>query len=103
MIEAGANEVPEDVMLDAICKGHEEIKKMVAFIKGVQEQIGKPKFVFESKEVDHDMFEAIKAFAEDDVKYALDTDDKTVREARLAPIVTAIHEKFDEVYPSRQV
>ena len=101
MIEAGANEVPEDVMLDAICKGHEEIKKMVAFIQGVQEQIGKPKFVFESKEVDHDMFEAIKAFAEDDVKYALDTDDKTVREARLAPIVTAIHEKFDEVYPEQ--
>ncbi len=101
MIEAGANEVDNDIMLDAITKGHEEIKKMVAFIAEVQAEIGKPKFTFESQEVDHDMFEAIKDFAIDQVKYALDTDDKNVREARLAPIVEEIHAKFDEIYPEQ--
>ncbi len=101
MIEAGANEVPEDTMLDAILKGHEEIKKMVAFISDIQKQIGKPKFAFESQEVDHDMFDAIEAFASDRVKVALDTNDKTVRDSRLAPIIDDIHAKFDEQYPEQ--
>ncbi len=101
MIEAGANEVPEDTMLEAIMTGHEEIKKMVAFINDIRAQIGKPKFEFESQEVDHDMFDAIEAFASDRVKVALDTDDKTVRDARLAPIVEDIHAKFDETYPEQ--
>ncbi|MDE6672119.1 MAG: polyribonucleotide nucleotidyltransferase [Ruminococcus sp.] len=101
MIEAGANEVPEDTMLEAIMTGHEEIKKMVAFIDGIRQEIGKPKFKFESQEVDHDMFDAIETFASDRVKIALDTDDKTVRDERLAPIVDDIHAKFDEVYPEQ--
>ena len=99
MVECGANEVPEDVMLAAIAKGQEVNSKMVAFIADVQAQIGKPKFAFESKEVDHDMFEAVKAFAIDDIKFALDTDDKNIREARLAPVVDKIHAEFDEKYP----
>ena len=99
MVECGANEVPEDVMLAAIAKGQEVNSKMVAFIADVQAQIGKPKFAFESKEVDHDMFEAVKAFAIDDIKFALDTDDKSIREARLAPVVDKIHAEFDEKYP----
>ena len=99
MIEAGANEVPEDKMLECILTGHEEIKKMVAFIDGIRKEIGKPKFAFESMDVDHDMFDAIEAFASDRVKIALDTNDKTVRDARLAPIVDDIHAKFDEQYP----
>ncbi|MBQ8297261.1 MAG: polyribonucleotide nucleotidyltransferase [Ruminococcus sp.] len=101
MIEAGANEVPEDTMLDAILKGHEEIKKLVAFINDITAQIGKPKFTFESQEVDHDMFDAIEAFAAERVKVALDTNDKNVRDERLAPIVDDIHAKFDEVYPEQ--
>ncbi|MBP3379615.1 MAG: polyribonucleotide nucleotidyltransferase [Ruminococcus sp.] len=101
MIEAGANEVPEDKMLECILAGHEEIKKMVAFIDGIRKEIGKPKFKFESMEVDHDMFDAVEAFAADRVKEALDTNDKTVRDARLAPIVDDIHAKFDEVYPEQ--
>ncbi|MBP3249825.1 MAG: polyribonucleotide nucleotidyltransferase [Ruminococcus sp.] len=101
MIEAGANEVPEDTMLEAILKGHEEIKKMVAFISDIRSQIGKPKFTFESMEVDHDMFDAIEAFASDLVKFALDTNDKNVRDERLAPIVDDIHAKFDEQYPEQ--
>ena len=101
MIEAGAKEVPEDVMLNAIIDGHDEIKKIVSFIRDIQTEIGKPKFEFESKEVDHDMFEAIKDFAIEKVRFALDTDDKNVREARLAPVVDEIHAKFDEEYPER--
>lgn len=101
MIEAGANEVPEDTMLDAILKGHEEIKKMVAFINDIRNEIGKPKFTFESQEVDHDMFDAIEEFASERVKFALDTNDKNVRDERLAPIVDDIHAKFDEVYPEQ--
>ena len=95
-IEAGANEVANDVMLDAIIKGHEEIKRMVAFIKNVQAEIGKPKFSFQSMEVPHELFDAIRDFAIDDVKAALDTDNKNVRDERLAPVVERIHEKFDD-------
>lgn len=101
MIEAGANEVPEDTMLEAILTGHEEIKKMVAFINDIRSQIGKPKFAFESQEVDHDLFDAIEEFASERVKFALDTNDKNVRDERLAPIVDDIHAKFDEEYPEK--
>ncbi len=101
MIEAGANEVPDEKMLEAIEFGHAEIKKMVAFISDIQKQIGKMKFEFESQEVDHDMFDAIEEFAAERVKVALDTDDKTVREERLQPIKDDIHEKFDELYPEK--
>lgn len=96
MIEAGADEVDDETMLEAILKGHEEIKKMVAFISDIQKEIGKPKFEFESQEVDHDLFDEIEAFAAEDVKVALDTNDKNVRDARLQPIIDAIHEKFDD-------
>ena len=101
MIEAGANEVPEDTMLEAILTGHEEIKKMVAFINDIRSQIGKPKFAFESQEVDHDLFDAIEEFASERVKFALDTNDKNIRDERLAPIVDDIHAKFDEEYPEK--
>jgi polyribonucleotide nucleotidyltransferase len=99
MIEAGANEVDNETMLEAIAKGHEEIKKIAQFIADVQAEIGKPKFSFESQEVDPEMFETIKEFAIDKVKFALDTDDKNVREERLAPVIEEIHAKFDEQYP----
>ncbi len=102
MIEAGANEVPDEKMIEAINAGHAEItKSLIPFIKDIQAQIGKPKFAFESQEVDHDMFDAISEFAIDRVKFALDTDDKNIREERLAPIVDDIHAKFDEIYPEK--
>ena len=101
MIEAGANEVDDATMLEAILKGHEEIKKMVAFISDIQAQIGKKKFEFESMEVDHDMFDAIEELAAEKVKFALDTNDKNVREERLNPIKDEIHAKFDEIYPEK--
>lgn len=103
MIEAGANEVDDDTMLNAIMEGHKEIKKMVSFISDIQAQIGKKKFEFESQEVDHDMFDAIEEFASDRVKFALDTNDKNVREERLNPIKDDIHAKFDELYPEKEL
>ena len=101
MIEAGANEVDDDTMLKAILTGHEEIKKIVAFISDIQKEIGKKKFEFESMEVDHDLFDAIEALAGEKVKVALDTNDKNVREERLNPIKDEVHEKFDEQYPEK--
>lgn len=103
MIEAGANEVDDDTMLDAIMKAHEEIKVLVKFISDIQKEIGKKKFEFESQEVDHDMFDAIEEFASDRVKFALDTNDKNIREERLQPIKDDIHEKFDEIYPEKEL
>ncbi|MBQ4064844.1 MAG: polyribonucleotide nucleotidyltransferase, partial [Clostridia bacterium] len=99
MIEAGAKEVADDDMYDAIMLAHEEIKKLVAFINGIVAEIGKPKFSYPSCEFDHEMFDKVFAFCEKDVMFALDTDDKTVRDARLNPIRDAIVEKFIEEYP----
>ena len=101
MIEAGANEVDDDTMLKAILTGHEEIKKIVAFISDIQKDIGKKKFEFESMEVDHDLFDAIEELVGEKVKVALDTNDKNVREERLNPIKDEVHEKFDEQYPEK--
>ena len=102
MIEAGANEIPNDIMFDGIMKGHEENRKMVEFIKGIQAEIGKEKFTFETSDPEPEMFEAVKEFAMEDVKAALDTDDKNVRDERLLPIYDAVHEKFDEQYPEME-
>ena len=99
MIEAGAKEVADDVMFDAIMKAHEEIKNLCNFIKGIVAEIGKPKFDYPSCELDHDMFDKVFAFCEKDLMFALDTDDKTVRDARVEPIKDAIVEKFGEEYP----
>ena len=98
MIEAGANEVDDDTMFDAIMLAHEEAKKLCAFINGIVAEIGKPKFSYPSCELDHDMFDEIFAFCEKDLMFALDTDDKTVRDARMQPIQDAIVEKFSEKY-----
>ena len=102
MIEAGANEVDDDTMLKAIMAGHEEINKsLIPFIKEIQAAIGKPKFSFPSMEIDHDFLDSLLAEFGDQVKFALDTDDKNIREARLQPIKDAIHEKYDVVYPDQ--
>ena len=101
MIEAGAQEVPEDTMLQAIKTGHEEIKKFIDFVDQIVAEVGKPKYDFQHIEVDHDMFEAIKEFVIDKVKAALDTDDKVERDNRLQPIYEEVHAKFDELYPEQ--
>ena len=98
MIEAGANEVPEDKMLEAIALAHEECKKVIAFIKEVQAEIGKEKIAFEKVGVNPDFYNAVAELATEKVKIALDTDDKNERDARLKPIVEEIEEKLGEEY-----
>ncbi len=99
MIEAGANEVEDQVMYDAIMLAHKEIKELLCFINAIVDEIGKPKFDYPSCELDHDMFDKLFAFCEADVMNALDTDDKNVRDARMVPVKDAILEKFEEEYP----
>ena len=99
MIEAGANQVADDVVYDAIMYAHKEIKELLGFINAIIDEVGKPKFEYPSCELDHDMFDKIFAFCEKDVMFALDTDDKTVRDARMVPIKDAILAQFGEEYP----
>ena len=99
MIEAGAREVDDDTMYQAIMAAHEEIKGVLGFINGIVAEIGKPKFSYPSGELDHDMFDKVFAFCEQDVMAALDTDDKNVRDARMVPVKDAILEKFSGEYP----
>ena len=98
MIEAGANEISDELMFDCIMAGHEANKEIVKFINGIVAEIGKPKFEFESNDPAPEIFKEIEDFCIEDVKKALDTDDKTVRDAALLPIYTAVHEKFDEKF-----
>ena len=99
MIEAGAKEVSDDTMFNAIMTAHEEIKKLCAFIDTIVKEVGKPKFEYPSCELDHDMFDKVFAFCEKDLMFALDTDDKNVRDERVEPIKDAITKKFSEEYP----
>ena len=99
MIEAGANEVSNDDMFDGIMYAHKVNQEIVKFIEDITAEVGKEKISFESNDPAPEMFEAIKEFAIEDVKVALDTDDKRVRDEALRPIYDAVHAKFDEIYP----
>ncbi len=99
MIEAGANEISDEVMFDGIMYAHSVNQQVVEFIKGIQAEVGKPKVDFPSNDPSEELFEAIKAFAIDDVKFALDTDDKRIRDERLLPIYEKVHAEFDEKFP----
>jgi len=99
MIEAGANEVDDDTMYEAIMLAHREIKDLLEFINAIVDEIGKPKFAYPSCELDHDMFDKIFDFCEKDMMEALDTDDKNIRDEKVVPITDAIIEKFGEEYP----
>ena len=99
MIEAGAKEVDDDTMFEAIMKAHAEIKDLLVFINSIIADIGKPKFEYPSGDLDHDMFDKVFAFCEKDVMAALDTDDKNVRDARMVPVKDAIIAEFEAEYP----
>lgn len=99
MIEAGANEIDNQTMFKGIMAGHAANQEIVKFIKEIQAEIGKPKFEFESNAPDPEMYEAIKEFALEKLKYALDTDDKRIRDERMLVAYNEVHEKFDPEYP----
>lgn len=102
MIEAGANEISDDVMFEAIMYGHKENQKIIEFIKQIQNEIGKEKFTYASNEPSAEMVEEIKRFCIEDVKTALDTNDKIIRDERLKPIYEKVHEHFDSIYPDEE-
>ncbi len=102
MIEAGAKEVPDDVMLEAILKAHEVIKELCKFIIEIGNEIGKPKFEYESCVVDEELYNDIKDFAIEKVRAAMDTNDKTVRDARMQVVEDEIAAEFGEKYEGRE-
>ena len=103
MIEAGAKEVPEDQMLKAIFAGHEACKEICRFIQSIADEIGKKeKIQYTPVVVADDVYEATKEAVIDRIKWALDTDDKNVRDERLAEVIEEAHAKLDEQFVERE-
>ncbi len=98
MIEAGADEIPEDIMLEAIMAGHREIQKITEFIKGIVAEIGKPKFTYESFDVAPELYDAIAEFAKDKMYDAVQAVDKEDRDAKLEVLQAEIEEYLKEKY-----
>jgi len=100
MIEAGANEVPNDVMFEAIRSAHEENQKQIALIDQMVAEIGKPKFEYPHADFNYELFNKITEDFMDEAKAAMDTDDKNVREQRWNAMIEKWHEKYLEEYPN---
>ena len=100
MIEAGANEVPNDVMFEAIKQAHEENQKQIALINQMVQEIGKPKFDYPHADFNYELFNKITEDFMDEAKAAMDTDDKNVREQRWNAMIEKWHEKYLEEYPN---
>ena len=98
MIETEANESPESIVLECIRIAHETNMEIVKFINGIVAEIGKPKFTFEKAAVNHDLLDELCAYGMDQIEYALDTDDKNIREDRLTAARRDFAEKFAEKY-----
>ena len=101
MIEAGANEVSEDVMFDAIVYAHQEIIKICEFIDTIVEAVGKEKAPYEAHEVDHDLYDKVYNFSYDKVCEAIDTDDKRIRDERMFALTQELMEYLGEEYEGR--
>ena len=99
MIEAGADEIPDEIMYAGIVKAHEEIRKQIDFIDQIVREIGKPKMEYEHAQFNQELFDDIVANFMDEAKAAMDTDDKNVREARWNAMIEHWHEKYLEQYP----
>lgn len=102
MIEAGANEIPDEIMYEAILKAHEVNKEIVKFINDIKSQIGKPKFDYKSFAPSEEMVAAVEEYALEDLEEALYTSDKLKRDVKLSSVCKKVHEKFDEIYPENK-
>ena len=98
MIEAGANEVSNEIMLAAIRTAHDEIKKVCQFISKIQEEIGKPKFTYKSFEVDADVYSFVKLNYADEMKQAVQEKDKTLRDQNIDELTEKITNAYTEKY-----
>lgn len=102
MVEAGANELPEEVILDAILYGHEEIKKLVEFQDKLIAECGKEKKVYPLFLPDEEITAAVKEYAADKINVAMRNSDKLAREAALEAVSKDVNEHFAEIYPERE-
>ena len=100
MIEAGANEVDNDTMFNAIQLAHEENQKQIALINQMVSEIGKPKFDYPHADFDQALFDRIVADFMDEAKAAMDTDDKNIRESRWNAMIEKWHEAYLEEFPN---
>ena len=103
MIEAGANEVPNDVMLEAIKKAHVEIKKLCEFITSIQKDIGKPKFEYQSFDVNHEIYEYLEENYKDEMKESLSEKDKETRDNNIDKLTEKIEEEYKEKYGEEEL
>lgn len=102
MIEAGANEVTEDQMFDAIKKGHVEIKKIVSFIEDMVKEIGKPKFSYKSFEVPEDIYGSVKEYAYSRMREIVLNQDKQARDNNVVKLTEDVLEHFAPIYPDSE-
>ena len=102
MVEAGAQEVPEDVILDAIMFAHEEIKKIIVFIDEVIEEIGKPKMAVNLYKVPEEIDQAVREYAEGKMRTAIQTYDKMERLENMDAVEVETKEYFAETYPENE-
>ncbi len=102
MVEAGANEVPENVMLDAILFAHEEIKKIVEFIDEIVAEVGKPKQETNLYKIPEDIDAAVRAYAVDKMKAAIKTVEKQERLDNMDAVEVETKEHFAEIYPDNE-
>lgn len=102
MIEAGANQVPDEVMLDAIKKGHEEIKRIISFIETIVQEVGKPKFTYESMTVSDDLWAAVYEIGKEEMKVAIQNDDKETRDSQVDVVCKSVQEKLAESFPDQK-
>lgn len=102
MIEAGANEIDDETMFNGIMAGHEANQKIIEFIKNIRAEIGKEKFTYTTTDPDESMVQAVKDFASEDLKIALNANDKKVRDEQLKPVYKRVHEYFAEIYPDSE-
>ncbi len=98
MIEAGANQVKEETMLEGIKEAHKVIKELCDFISGIQAEIGKEKFTYEAHEINHELYDRIKELHYSDLQYCLDTNDKNIRDDRLGVVQDKITEELGDEF-----
>ena len=98
MVEAGANEVDEEIMLQAIMFGHEEVKKICALQEEIRAKIGKPKVEVELFQPEETLVQWITDFASDKLKEALYNQNKLEREQDVSDVRTLIHETYQQQF-----
>lgn len=101
MIEAGGNEIPEETMLNAIKTGHEEIKRLIAFVEDIVKEVGKEKFSYTSMAVPQDIFNDVMQACKSELSEAMMNDDKTIRDKNVAEVSKKVHALLDEKYPEQ--